>query len=223
MTETVSFEQIVEVIARRGADRRSITALVGPPGAGKSTVSERLVGALNLLSPGSAAVLPMDGYHLDDLVLVPRGLRGRKGAPETFDVSGLASMLVRLKSNEEPEIAVPVFDRDIEVARAGARMIPQTVRHLIVEGNYLLLDRAPWSALAPMFDTSVAVIEKLDVLRRRLAARWEGYGLSEAEVVAKVEGNDLINARLVLEHNRAPEFVLHCADMGGDRPSASTA
>ena len=36
--------------------------------------------ALNAEEPGSASVFPMDGYHYDDLVLVPRGLRPRKGA-----------------------------------------------------------------------------------------------------------------------------------------------
>lgn len=80
----------------------------------------------------------MDGYHFVDMVLVPRGLRPRKGAPETFDVAGLHHMLLRLRRDEEAEIAVPVFDRRIEIARS--------VRHVIVEGNYLLLGRPGWSA-----------------------------------------------------------------------------
>lgn len=206
--EALTFEQLVEVVARRGSDCRSITAIAGPPGSGKSTMAERLERALNTLEPGSAAVLPMDGYHLDDLVLTPRGLQRRKGAPETFDVDGLASMLMRLRANEELEIAVPVFDRDIEIARAGARMIPQAVRHLIVEGNYLLLDVDPWRGLQSMFDTTVAIVAELAELRRRLTARWQGYGLSEAEVAAKVDGNDLVNARLVLTGSAATEFTL---------------
>jgi hypothetical protein len=106
---------------------------------------------------GYAALLPMDGYHYDDGVLIERGLRARKGAPETFDVLGLLHMLDRLKRNQEDEIAVPVFDRDLEISRAGARLIPRAVRALIVEGNYLLLDRKPWSCLRAMFDVTVAV------------------------------------------------------------------
>lgn len=104
------------------AKRRSITAIAGPPGAGKSAVAERLASALNLHEPGSVAILPMDGFHLDDSVLIARDLLQRKGAPETFDFGGLASALSRLKANLEAEIAVPVFDRAVEISRAGARI-----------------------------------------------------------------------------------------------------
>ena len=143
------------IVKERGHGARSITAIAGPPGAGKSTLAEALAEALNAEEPGSAAVFPMDGYHYDDLVLVPRGLRSRKGAPDTFDISGFAHMLARLRENAEREIAVPVFDRSIEIARAGARMIPQTVRHLIVEGNYILLDNGDWRLLHRHYDTTV--------------------------------------------------------------------
>src|SRR5580693_1119176 len=94
----------------------------------------------------------MDGYHYDDPVLIERGLRACKGSPDTFDVFGLLHMLDRLKHNQEDEIAVPVFDRDLEISRAGARLISRSVRALIVEGNYLLLDQYPWSGLHAMFD-----------------------------------------------------------------------
>ncbi|QPC95462.1 nucleoside/nucleotide kinase family protein [Mesorhizobium sp. INR15] len=206
--EVLTFEQLVDVVFRRGANGRSITAIAGPPGSGKSTTAEKLERALNTLELGSAAVLPMDGYHLDDMVLEARGLLRRKGAPETFDVDGLGSMLMRLRANEVQEIAIPVFDRDTEIARAGARIIPQEVRRLIVEGNYLLLDQAPWHRLRSMFDTTVAIGVDESELRRRIEARWHGYGLSEAEVADKVDGNDLVNARLVLAGSVAAELML---------------
>jgi pantothenate kinase len=202
----ISFDDLVSVVRERGAARRSVTALAGPPGAGKTTLAEKLQKALDAAEPGSAAVLPMDGFHFDDWVLVPRGLRTRKGAPETFDVAGLAHILLRLRANDELEIAVPVFDRSLEIARSGARMIPRSVRHLIVEGNYLLLDRDPWRTLAPLFDTTVAIDTGIDTLHNRLTARWRGYGLNDAEIEAKVSGNDLINARLVIAESRAAEF-----------------
>lgn len=205
MNSDVEFEKLMATIAERGAAARSITAIAGPPGAGKSTLAERLVEGLNAVEPGSAAVFPMDGYHFDDLVLVPRGLRPRKGAPETFDVAGFSHMLGRLRANAEAEIAVPVFDRSIEIARAGGRMIPQTVRHLVVEGNYILLGSGAWADLHRHYDTTVLIHVPEAELRRRLEERWKQL---EGEAFRfKMEENDLPNGRLVMADSVTPEFV----------------
>ena len=117
-------------------------------------------------------------------------------------------MLGRLKRNEEDEIAVPVFDRALEIARAGASLIPRTVSRVIVEGNYLLLDRPPWRGLRALFDITVAITVPEDVLRQRLVERWQGYGLPPEEVEAKVELNDLPNGRFVASNSIAADFVL---------------
>jgi pantothenate kinase len=191
-----------------GAGERYILALAGAPGSGKSTLAEVLRIHLDARGPGCAAVLPMDGYHLDDRVLVERGLLARKGAPETFDVGGLRHMLERLRRNDEAEIAVPVFDRDLEIARAGARLIPRSARYLIVEGNYLLLTAEPWCALRPLFDTTAMLAVPVGVLRHRLIERWRRSGLSPEEVEAKVEGNDLPNGRLVFRGSAPADITV---------------
>lgn len=187
---------------------RVVAALAGAPGSGKSTVAERLCDALNARTPGLAAVLPMDGYHYDDLHLVPAGLRPRKGAPETFDVGGLFHTLKRIRARDEEFVAVPVFDRDIEIARAGARMIPAEVPVIIVEGNYLLLGQEPWSRLRPLFDVAVLVDVPVDVLRARLTARWKHYDLTPDEIAWKLDGNDLPNGRFVMAESRGEDFRL---------------
>ncbi len=207
-SQAIEFESLVRIVASRATTGRTITAIVGAPGSGKSTLAERLHAGLNQVAPGIAAVLPMDGYHYDDGVLVARGIRDRKGAPDTFDVGGLLHMLGRLRRDDEDEVAVPLFDRSLEISRAGARLIPRSVRHLIVEGNYLLLGGAPWAALHPLFDVTVAAVVLEAVLRERLTQRWEGYGLSPDEVVAKVETNDLPNGRRVASDSVPAEFTI---------------
>ncbi|HTN60466.1 MAG TPA: nucleoside triphosphate hydrolase [Devosia sp.] len=204
--QAIAIEQLATILAASPATGRQVIALAGPPGAGKSTIAAQLETRLNALAPGSAAILPMDGYHFDDMVLMPRGLRPRKGAPETFDVAGFAHMLERLRTNAEPEIAVPVFDRNIEIARAGARMIAQSVRFLIVEGNYLLLDRQPWAGLR--FDTTVMIEADRATLQQRLAARWQAFNLSPAEIAAKLDGNDMLNVDLVQAHSRPAQWII---------------
>lgn len=205
MSKETDLEGLIKVIAARGAEGRSITAIAGPPGAGKSTLADDVVHALNASEAGSAAVFPMDGFHYDDLVLIPRGLRPRKGAPETFDVAGFSHMLGRLRANREREIAVPVFDRSIEIARAGARMIPQSVHHLVVEGNYILLGMGDWADLQRHYDTTVLITVAEAELRRRLSERWKD--LAPDDFAFKMEENDLPNGRLVMTESVKPEFV----------------
>ncbi|MFZ2102475.1 MAG: nucleoside triphosphate hydrolase [Oricola sp.] len=195
-------------LLRRARDGRVIAAIAGAPGSGKSTIAERLVELIGEQAPGAAAILPMDGYHYDDLLLEELGRRPRKGAPDTFDVGGLHAMLARLRANEEDAVAVPVFDRDIEIARAGARLVPQDVRIIVAEGNYLLLREGAWSDLKPLFDVTVFVDVDGATLRKRLENRWRGYGLSPEEIRAKVEGNDLPNGRLVIAAGAEADYRL---------------
>lgn len=207
--EPIDLAQLANLLeARAAAGRRVIAALAGPPGSGKSTLADKLVGKLNGRRPGLAAVLPMDGYHYDDLHLVPAGLRPRKGAPMTFDVGGLYHTLKRLRDRDEAEVAVPVFDRKIEIARAGARLIPREVPVIVVEGNWLLLNQPPWDRLRPVFDVTVMVEVPEHVLRARLRGRWERLGLTEAEIVEKLEENDLPNGRWVRDGSVAADHVI---------------
>ncbi|MBY0350396.1 nucleoside/nucleotide kinase family protein [Tabrizicola sp.] len=194
--------------ARAAGGERVIVAIAGAPGSGKSTLADKLVGKLNGRQAGLAAVLPMDGFHYDDLYLVPAGLRPRKGAPHTFDVGGLCHTLRRLRARDEAEVFVPVFDRKIEIARAGARMISASVRVIVVEGNWLLLNQAPWDGLRPLFDVTAMVEVAEHTLRARLRGRWERLGLTEAEIVAKLDENDLPNGRLVRDGSDPADFRL---------------
>jgi pantothenate kinase len=193
----------VEIIERARGLSSIVIAVAGPPGAGKSTLSERLLAAL---PAGEAALVPMDGFHFDNAVLDATGLRNRKGAPDTFDCAGLAATLQRIRSGEG-DIAVPVFDREADLARAGAAIVAADTRFVLVEGNYLLLDRAPWSELAPLFDLTIFIDVPMAELERRLLARWTDLGRSEEAARAWVEGNDLPNARLVIEGSRQADIV----------------
>lgn len=208
MPKPITIDALITEIGARKTAKRLFVAIAGAPGSGKSTLADELVHRLNAAMPGSAALLPMDGYHYDDRILIERGLRQRKGAPDTFDVGGLFHMLERLKRNAEAEIAVPVFDRDLEISRAGARMIARDAGVIVIEGNYLLLGREPWSHLKPLFDLSVMIDVPESVLRDRLIARWQSYNLRPAEIEAKVEGNDLPNGRFVIATSVAADFSL---------------
>lgn len=187
---------------------RVVIALAGPPGAGKSTVSEALVQALNDSAPGSAAVIPGDGFHYDDAVLGSLNLLDRKGSPDTFDVGGFRNLLLRLRANNEPTVAVPVFDRRLEISRAAGRLVSPEVKYLIVEGNYLLLNVAPWSSLSDCFDATIMLHVDRKTLEARLLDRWRSFGFDESAASEKVCRNDLPNAELVMSASREADFTL---------------
>lgn len=200
-----------EHLRRTQGPARRLVAIAGAPGSGKSTIADRLRGKLNQQMPALAGILAMDGFHFDDRLLEARGQRARKGAPDTFDVGGLIAMLDRLRADDGSDIAVPVFDRTIEIARAGAAIIPAATRIVIVEGNYLLLDDPgfpDWAGLASRFELTVMLEVPRARLVERLAARWRGFGLEPAVVTAKLEGNDLVNADLVTARSRPADFRL---------------
>ena len=205
LTDFAGHEPLIERIAASGPGRLMV-AIAGPPGAGKSSFAQALVEALNADAAESAAVIPMDGFHYDDGVLEARGLRSRKGSPATFDVGGLRHLLLRLRKRDEAEVAVPIFDRRLEISRAGARIVAAKVRILVVEGNYLLLKQEPWRQLAPLFDLTAMLRVSRTALENRLMQRWLGYGLTEAEARAKVLGNDLPNVDEVLEDSLKADF-----------------
>ncbi|MEY8882117.1 nucleoside/nucleotide kinase family protein [Donghicola sp. XS_ASV15] len=215
MTESaLGFSDLVaSVSALREMPSRQFVGIAGAPGSGKSTTVDRLFDALNAKHPGQVAILPMDGFHYDDAVLHQMGRHPWKGAPDTFDVGGLVSVLKRLKDPSETGVTVPVFDRDLEISRGSARIIPDDVKLILVEGNYILLDRAPWNALDQMFDLTVMIDVPEEELRRRLRARWEHFGLTEDQIAHKLDGNDLPNGREVIQGSR-PADILYRQDEG---------
>lgn len=195
-----------ELIARARGKARFLVAIAGPPGSGKSTFVEQLADALRM-NGEQTAIVPMDGFHLDDTVLRDKGLLERKGAPETFDIRGLAD-IVRALHDAGEEVFIPLFDRSRELAVAAARTVSPRHRFVLIEGNYLLLDQEPWARLAGMFDVTIMLQASTNTLEERLMERWRTLGLSEEAARAKVSGNDMLNGDLVRSHSRSADITL---------------
>jgi len=181
-------------------------AIAGPPGAGKSTLAAALCEVLRDRGE-NAVVVPMDGFHFDDVVLKARGHRARKGAPHTFDVAGFEVALRRIRAIEA-DVAIPIFDRHLEASHAAAAVVAADARLIIVEGNYLLLRQEPWDNLLPLFDLTVFLSVPYPELERRLTGRILAHGHDEAQARHWIESNDLPNARLVLENSAKADLTL---------------
>lgn len=184
-----------QIIQSANGVSRYLVALVGPPGAGKSYRGNLLCEAINQRLPGHAGLVPMDGYHFDNAVLGEHQV-AVKGAPHTFDVEGLRSDLERIRQASHP-VAVPVFDRPLDLARAGGRLITLEQRIVIVEGNYLLLDRSPWRELRPLFDWTLFLDVDDAILVERLTNRWLEMGQDRIGALERTHHKDMLNAHLV--------------------------
>ncbi|MFH8343618.1 nucleoside/nucleotide kinase family protein [Streptomyces sp. NPDC018045] len=185
--------------------RRRLLGIAGPPGSGKSTLAAHLVSEL----AGSAVLVPMDGFHLAEAELRRLERTDRKGAPDTFDATGYAALLARLRS-PEPDTAVyaPAFDRRIEEPVAGSIAVAPDVPLVVTEGNYLLLDDPSWKRARDCLD-EIWYVDLDDAERvRRLIDRHERFGKSRAHAEHFVRTSDEANARLVAAGRERADLVV---------------
>ena len=186
---------LVERLQQLATGPRRLLGVVGPPGAGKSTLAGLMAQALG----ERAQAVPMDGYHLAQVELERLGRAQRKGAPDTFDARGYAALLRRLRQQAPDEIVyAPDFRREIEEPVAGALPVFATTPLVITEGNYLLLDDDPaWVPVAGLLD-EVWYLEVPAGLRlERLAARHMRFGRSREQALAWIAQTDEPNARRI--------------------------
>ncbi|WP_211161148.1 nucleoside/nucleotide kinase family protein [Microcella alkalica] len=189
-------EALAAVIARMpgpatAASGRVLVGIAGAPGAGKSTVATALAARL----PG-AVVLPMDGFHLPQARLVELGRRDRMGAPDTFDAAAFVALLRRLRdaASAGSTVLAPGFDRTVEEPVPDEVALPPQRPIVIVEGNYLLLERDGWGPVADLLDLAVGLVVDDAVRRERLIARHIAFGKSPDAAAAWALGPDERNA-----------------------------
>lgn len=179
-----------------------LVAIAGPPGSGKST----LAGAVRAACTWSAATVPMDGFHLSNRQLAEQGLAQIKGAPETFDREGLIAALERLGTSSP--VYFPDFSHERhEPIAASIRIDPET-ELVVVEGNYLLLDRSGWRELAEMFDVTVFLDTPWHTCRARLVPRHEWSGKTPDSAREWVDRSDKANYDLIMSARVPADIVI---------------
>ncbi|WP_087484770.1 nucleoside/nucleotide kinase family protein [Brachybacterium massiliense] len=192
--------------ALRSGGRR-LLGIAGAPGAGKSTLTALLA---EQLPAGSCVVVPMDGFHLADVALARLGRAERKGAPDTFDAAGYATLLQRLRTAmpQDPPVWAPMFERELEQPLAGAIEVGAEVPLVITEGNYLLLDQGPFAQVGAMLDARWFVEVPEQVRHERLIARHERFGKPPEAAREWALGPDEHNARLVAATRERADAVV---------------
>lgn len=171
--------------------RRRILGITAAPGAGKSTLAQVIATQFGQ----AVQVVPMDGFHLANSELLRLGRRGRKGAPDTFDAAGYVNLMRRLKHQTADEVVyAPDFRREVEEAIAGTIAVDPATQLIVTEGNYLLLEDAPWNQLPAVLDEIWYLDVPTELRRARLLARHMHFGRTEQQALDWMASTDEPNA-----------------------------
>ncbi|MFT4134975.1 nucleoside/nucleotide kinase family protein [Microbacterium sp.] len=200
-TDTTLAQLIERARALASRGERAILGITGAPGAGKSTLAERLVAALG---DEAAVLVPMDGYHLANVVLDDLGYRARKGAPHTFDAYGYLALMRRIRTQRENVDAgadgivyAPQFRRDLEEPVGSAVPVRPETPLVVTEGNYLLLDEEPWPRVRALVDETWFLAPPESQRLDRLIQRHVRFGRSPDEARERSLGSDQRNAEVI--------------------------
>ncbi|GAA0695882.1 nucleoside/nucleotide kinase family protein [Kitasatospora atroaurantiaca] len=215
---TALLARTVELLrGRAGSGGRIILGLAGPPGAGKSTLARYLVTEIDRLEgQGTAAYLPLDGFHLSNTQLERLGLRARKGSPESFDAWGYVALLRRVAAERFRDVYVPDFDRELDEPVAARHVVRPHTRLVVTEGNYLANAHAPWPEARQLLRELWYVDADDAVREERLLQRHVNGGRDAAAARHWIESNDHPNGEYVKEGLAACTGVVR----GGDLPAA---
>lgn len=205
---------------------RSIIALAGPPGSGKSTVATQVAQRLNQGHEDApmAKVIPIDGFHFPRSVLDtfpdPVLAHARRGAAWTFDASGVVALFEALRATqlapplEAPTIRAPSFDHAVKDPVADRIVVPPSATIIILEGNWLLYDKEPWRRLASLVDETWFIdvepsVAELRVARRHLQSGIEG---TWEAALKRARENDSVNGMEVREKLIRPDVVVESVE-----------
>lgn len=202
--------------------KRVIIALSGPPGSGKSTIAATVVARLNSLATRPfAIVLPMDGFHYPkkylDSLPNPEEAYARRGAHWTFDANGVLHLVKALhlsKTNQQEVIEAPHFDHGVGDPVEGAIAVSPEVSLVILEGNYLAYNAAPWSEIVNFVDDTWFVEVEVEVMKERIARRHLKSGIETTweDAMQRAESNDIPNGIEVQTNLIEPAVVVRSVD-----------
>lgn len=203
MNEIITTTARLEELARRDIEsrERTIWAVVGCAGSGKTTLTYRLEETLaGSYGAGVARRVGMGGFHLANRILEERGKIKNKGDIDTFDAYGMLSMLQRFPSEQGHSLYFPLYDRvAAHQAVAGAIEVTSGCRLLLVEGLWLLAADPGWREMRQLFQRTFHVYLNQDTRLERLRARHLATDNAQSP--------ELIDEHLAFDAARDPDVL----------------
>ncbi len=198
-------------------NRRIFVFLAAPPGCGKTTLAlflEQLSKSRSEFTPLQA--IGLDGFHHEQAYLnshfmevdeqtVP--MKNFKGHPATFNVPLL---LKKIKEARHEDNKWPIYSRKLHDVVHDQVQLNEKI--ILLEGNYLLLDGAPWNQLQEYCDDRIFLYTDADILEERLIKRKMQGGLSYEEAQSFYQQSDKRNVEFTLASDPQAETTLLVRD-----------
>jgi type I pantothenate kinase len=157
-----------------------VIGIAGSVAVGKST-SARIIQALLSRWPNHPKVdlITTDGFLFPNRILEEKGLMGRKGFPESYDVRRLLQFMADLKSGQS-EVDAPVYSHQTYDIVAGQRQIVRAPDIVIVEGLNVLQTgdghkSPPRTFVSDFFDFSIYVDAEEEHVRQWYVDRFHTF------------------------------------------------
>lgn len=210
-----TYRALAERIRQKWTERKAlgqarlIIAVAGPPGSGKTTITNSVVEYVSKLNNGpSIASISADGFHLPRKTLqsLPNAQEAiaRRGAPWTFDGAAAADLAIQLRRDAgRNAVSAPTFDHAIKDPIPNGAVVPPETEICIFEGNYLLSDEEPWRAIGDLADDRWLVRVDRGTAKERLATRHLRAGIENnmEDAIRRAERNDMVNGDYVMTHS----------------------
>ena len=200
--------------------RRFLVAIAGPPGSGKSVLAEQfhwLIERGLFHKEAHSVALPMDGFHFPNAHLqnnfrnLPDGTRIPldcvKGQPDTFDVKALRQHLKMLVGRPE-YMEWPGYSRFTHDVVPNKYHIHHSANFVIVEGNYILVDRGPFAGIPDLFDLKIYIDGPGAKIIANLMERHIAGGKTVDQAKDWVKRIDLPNARIAESSKAHADVIL---------------
>jgi pantothenate kinase len=177
------FSEVVEIYKAKKKPR-VVIGFAGSPGAGKSVVAVLLQNMARQSGlPFVVECITVDAYHFPNEFLLSHFSGGKplkqvKGRFDTYDAKALAQDLKAFSAGET--VSFPIYSRKLHDPVKNGVVVEAKEALLIVEGQWLLFDRAGWEEVGPRLDYAIfidsdPVRAKEPVLKRHMAGgrSWE--------------------------------------------------
>lgn len=195
------FAEVLDIYQAK-AKSRVVVGIAGPTGSGKSVVAVLFKEfAKQLKMPFAVESVTIDAYHFPNQFLLSHfsngvPLKQVKGRFDTYDAKALATDLSAFAAGKT--VSFPTYSRKIHDPVPNGIVVEAKNVLLIIEGLWLLYDKAGWEAVGRLLDYSLFIDGDAANARAAVLKRHMAGGRTLEDAARHYEMVDVKNAELVL-------------------------